>query len=80
MNRSDSRSSDLDEAMVSKALTRKVEWRIPSDYATVRKYQNEATPLVLADSPVSRVINRMVRKAAGLPDEPEKKKRFSLFR
>ncbi len=80
MNRHDSRSSNLDENTVNRALTRKIEWRIPSDYVNVRKHQNEASPLVLTESAVSDAINRMARKASGLPEETEKKKRFSLFR
>jgi len=56
-----------------------VSWRIPSDYATVKAHQNNATPLALEDSSVSQIIQRMARKAAGQTEAPEKKKRFSLF-
>lgn len=79
MNRFDGRNSDLDDEAITKALTRPVSWRIPSDYATVKAHQNNATPLALEDSSVSQIIQRMARKAAGQTEAPEKKKRFSLF-
>ncbi len=50
LNRFMPRSGGVDEEHISKALTRPVQWKIPSDYVTVRRMQNEATPLALEDS------------------------------
>ncbi len=79
LNRFMPRSGGVDEEHISKALTRPVQWKIPSDYVTVRKMQNEATPLALEDSLIARAIQDMARTAAGMPAKPEKKKGFSLF-
>jgi pilus assembly protein CpaE len=69
----------LDDARITKALTVPVSWRIPNDYPTARDAQTSATPLVLEDSPISRIIKQMSRVACGLPAVPETKKRFLLF-
>jgi pilus assembly protein CpaE len=69
----------MDEEHVTKALTRPATWKIPNDYATAKRTQNTATALSLEDSPIARAIKQMARSASGLPDGPEKKKRFSLF-
>src|SRR5579863_626117 len=79
LNRFMPRSGGVDEEHISKALTRPVQWKIPSDYVTVRRMQNEATPLALEDSMISRAIQEMARTACGMPAKPEKKKGFSLF-
>jgi len=79
LNRYSSRSLEIDEKSIAKALTMPVEWKIPSDYQAARNAQNTAIPLALKDSPISRVICQMSRTACGLPADPEKKKRFSLF-
>jgi pilus assembly protein CpaE len=70
----------FDERQIAKALTRPALWKIPDDYATARRTRNTATPVVLEDSPISRVIRQMARTACGLPAIPEKKKGFRLFR
>jgi pilus assembly protein CpaE len=79
LNRFMPRSGGVDEEHISKALTRPVQWKIPSDYVTVRRMQNEATPLALEDSMIARAIQDMARTACGLPAKQEKKKGFSLF-
>lgn len=80
LNRFMSRSGGVDEEHISKALTRPVQWKIPSDYMTVRRMQNEATPLALEDSVIARAIQDMARTACGLPAKSEKRKGgFSLF-
>jgi pilus assembly protein CpaE len=67
------------EEHITKALTRPAQWKIPDDYATVRRMQNTATPLALEDSPISRTIRTMARAVSG-QTEPEKKKGFSFFK
>jgi pilus assembly protein CpaE len=62
----------LDDKQIEKALTRSIDWKIPDDYATARRTQNAATPLAMGDSPISRAIHRMARKACGLPEEEDK--------
>jgi pilus assembly protein CpaE len=70
----------FDETQIAKALTRPALWKIPDDFATARRTQNTAIPVVLEDSPIARVIRQMARTASGLPANPVKKSGFSLFR
>jgi pilus assembly protein CpaE len=70
----------LDDQQITKALTRPANWKIPDDEATARRTLNTATPFVLSDSPISKMIRQMARTACGLPALVEKKKGFSLFR
>jgi pilus assembly protein CpaE len=79
INRFDPYSTEIDEAHITKALSRPVSWKIPNNYAAVRRMQNTATPLTDEDSQISRAIQRMSRSVCGKPDIPEKKKKFSFF-
>lgn len=79
LNRYTARTLGIDEENVTKALTKPAEWKIPGDYPAARKAQNTATPLVLDDSPISRVVRQMARKACDLPAVAKKKHRFPLF-
>jgi pilus assembly protein CpaE len=76
LNRFMPSSLGIDEEHITKALTRRAEWKVPDDAATARKSQSTATPLVLIESPVSRVIRQMARLACGLSAEPERKKKI----
>ncbi len=70
----------IDDEHITKALTRRAQWKIPEDTPTARKMQNAATPLALSDSPISRAIRQMARAACGAPVEiKEKKKIIGLF-
>jgi pilus assembly protein CpaE len=69
----------FDDKQIEKALTKPIDWKVPDDYATARRIQNAATPLAMEDSPISRALRRMARKACGLPEEDEKKKRFGFL-
>lgn len=80
INRYDPRSMEIDEEHLTKALTRPAQWKIPNNYAVVRRMQNTATPLTGGDSQISRTIREMARTVCGQPVLPEKKKRFSFFR
>jgi pilus assembly protein CpaE len=62
----------IDDKQIEKALTRSIDWKIPDDFATARRTQNAATPLAMEDSPISKAIRRMARKACGLLEEEEK--------
>jgi len=79
INRYDPRSLEIDEAHITKALTRPAQWKIPNNYAAVRRMQNTATPITEEDSPISRAIRQMTRSVCGQPAIPEKKKKFSFF-
>ncbi|MGH9598301.1 MAG: AAA family ATPase [Terracidiphilus sp.] len=79
LNRHDPRSQGVSEQHITKALTRPAQWKIPNDYAAVRKMQINATPLALSDSPITRLLRQMAKSASGQPAAQEKKKGFSLF-
>jgi pilus assembly protein CpaE len=81
INRHDPRSQEIGDAHIAKALTREAEWKIPNNYAAVRKMQNTATPLTDDDSPISRAIQEMTSAVTGQTQVPaEKRKGFSFFR
>lgn len=79
INRYEERAFGVSESDITRALTRSAQWKIPNDYNTVRQMQINATPLALANSPVSREIRRMAKSFNGEPAEQEKKKSFRLF-
>jgi pilus assembly protein CpaE len=79
LNRFTPQSLLYDETLITKALTRDAQWRVPDDYATARRTQSMATPLVLQDVPIATAIRQMARHAADLPAQEEKKKGFSFF-
>jgi Flp pilus assembly CpaE family ATPase len=78
LNRYEPRSMGVSEDQITKALTRPAQWKIPNDYAAVRRMQSTAVPLALEDSPISRLVHQMARSACGLPATPEKRSGFSL--
>lgn len=79
LNRYTPQSLLYDEGLITKALTREAQWRIPDDYATARRTQSIAMPIVLQENPIAIAIRQMARQAAGLPEPEEKKKGFNLF-
>jgi pilus assembly protein CpaE len=79
INRYDPRSQEIDEEHITKALTRPAQWKVPNNYAAVRRMQNTATPFTEEDSPISRVIRKMTQAVCGQPPIPVKKKKFSFF-
>lgn len=78
LNRYDTRNARISEDDIKKALTRPAKWRIPNDYAAVRRMQDTAQPVVFTDSFISRQLAQMARAVCGLPELPEKKKGFSF--
>lgn len=80
INRHDPRNMGISEEHITKALTKAAEWKIPNNYAAVRRMQNTATPLTEEDTEISRAIRQMTRSITGQPPVPEKKRGFSLFR
>jgi pilus assembly protein CpaE len=79
LNRYATRAAEIDEAAITKALTRPAKWKAPNDYPAVRRAQNTAVPIVLEDSALARTIRDMARAAAGQSPVDHKKKRFGLF-
>jgi pilus assembly protein CpaE len=79
INRYEPRTLGVSEEHINKALTRPAQWKIPNDYAAVRRMQINATPLALTDSPISRLIKQMANAAVGQAAPVTKKKGFSLF-
>jgi Flp pilus assembly CpaE family ATPase/2-keto-3-deoxy-6-phosphogluconate aldolase len=78
LNRFEHRTLGVAEDQITKALTRPAQWKIPNDYAAVRRMQTTAIPLALEDSAISRLIRQMARSACGLPPVQEKRSGFSL--
>ena len=79
LNRYSPSTVGIDEENITKALTRPVTWKVPSDYRAVQRAQNTATPLAQGNSPVAEIICQMARVACGLPATADKKRKFSLF-
>src|SRR5450631_358413 len=79
INRYDSRSTSVSDAHITSPLTRPPQWKLPNDYAAVKRMQVDATPLALSNSAISRQIRRMAKAVTGTPATTEKKKGFSLF-
>jgi pilus assembly protein CpaE len=79
LNRHKPGDSLFDEAQVTKALTRLVQWKIPDDYAAARRTRETATPMVLVDSNISQTIRTMAKSVAGLLSEKNEKKGFFSF-
>lgn len=79
LNRFDSRLTEIDESSIAKALTQSPKWKVPNDYAAVRRAQNTGKPLVMEDTPISRALGDMARAACGKVAAPVKKKKFGLF-
>ncbi|MGD0942325.1 MAG: AAA family ATPase [Terracidiphilus sp.] len=80
INRYDPRNMGISDDHITKALTKAAEWKVPNNYAAVRRMQNTATPLTEEDTEISRAIRQMTRSITGQPAVPEKKRGFSLFR
>ncbi|MGD0738499.1 MAG: AAA family ATPase [Terracidiphilus sp.] len=82
INRFEMRTMGVSEEHINKALTRPAQWKIPNDFASVRKMQIHATPLVMEDSPITRQIKKMAKAVTGEQDAAPaktKKKGFRLF-
>jgi pilus assembly protein CpaE len=77
LNRYVARSLEIDEAAITKALTRPATWRIPNDYAAARNAQNTGVPIASGKSQVARVLGQMAAAAAG--QVTPAKKKWGLF-
>jgi len=79
LNRFQTRGLEIDETAINKALTRPASWKVPNDYAAVRRAQNTGVAMASEDTPISRVFAQMAREAAGQVEVPSKRRRFGLF-
>jgi pilus assembly protein CpaE len=61
INRYDPLNLEIAEENITGALTRPAEWKIPNDYAAVRRMQSTATSLMEDDSEISRAIRQMAK-------------------
>jgi pilus assembly protein CpaE len=80
LNRYDPRNSEIAEEHIAKALTRPPDWKIPNNYAAVRRMQNTAVSLMQDDSEISQAIRQMVSSISGQSVVQEKKRGFRFFR
>ncbi len=79
VNRNGSNAGDIEEAQIKKALTQPVQWKMPNDYASVRRMQNMGTPINREDSEIARAIRQMGESICGLTPVPKKKKLLGIF-
>jgi len=79
LNRYDPRKHEIDEEHVVKAVGVPVDWKIPNDYAGVRRSHNTAAPLAMGDSPMSRVLHQMAREACGKAIDGAPKRGLRIF-
>ncbi|HEY6990624.1 MAG TPA: AAA family ATPase [Bryobacteraceae bacterium] len=79
LNRFAGRSIEIDEASISKALTRPAKWKVPNDYPAVHRAQNTGIPIVSEKNTISRAIHEIAQGASGQRPAIEKKRKFGLF-
>ena len=79
INRFDSESSEIDDGQIKKALMQPISWKIPNDYAAVRRTQNLGMPLNKEDSQIAHTIREMAESICGKSPAPKQKKRFGFF-
>ncbi len=79
LNRFVARNSEIDEASITKALTRPAKWKIPNDFAAAQRAQNTGIPIALEKCQISRVFTEMASAASGQSVGPAKRKKFGLF-
>jgi pilus assembly protein CpaE len=80
LNRYLARNIEIDDAAITKALTRPAKWKVPNDFAAVRRAQNTGTPIIVEKNNLARAFAEMADAAHGHSSSPGKKKKFGLFR
>ena len=80
-NRFDAGAEGIEDEHIHKALNRNPDWRIPNDYAAVRRMQTAATPLTEGDTEIACAIRNMAKSVCGQEVEQvgAKKKSRSFF-
>lgn len=79
LNRYVPKNIEIDDAAITKALTRPPKWKIPNDYAAARAAQNAGVPIAAGKSPIARALADMAEAAVGQTAGPSKKRKFGLF-
>jgi pilus assembly protein CpaE len=79
LNRYEARKVEFDDERLAKAVGVAPKWRVPNDYAAVRRAANTGIPVLEEKSAVAGVMYQMARAACGKIPENEKKKGFRLF-
>ena len=79
LNRFGQRVGEIDAGSIERALGGTPNWKVPSDFHSVREAQNTATALVSKDGAVARVLTAMAKAACGKSATETRKRRFSLF-
>ena len=79
LNRYIARNAEIDEAAITKALTRPAKWKMPNDYVAARRAQNTGVAVALEKSQMARMFAQMAEAACGEAPRPEKKRKFVLF-
>jgi pilus assembly protein CpaE len=79
LNRFEKGKMEFDEERLSKTVGLQPKWRVPNDYAAVRRASNTGTPLISDKSAIAGVLYQMARTVCGKLPENEKKKGFKLF-
>lgn len=79
LNRFLARTAEIDEASITKALTRPAKWKIPNDFAAAQRAQNSGVPIALEKGQVARAFTAMATAASGQIVTPAKRKKFGLF-
>ena len=64
---------------IGKSLALPLKWKVPNDYAGVRRSIDAGIALASGSSPVAEALHHMARAACGKPIENGKKKRWGLF-
>jgi pilus assembly protein CpaE len=79
LNRYESRKSEVDEDRLSRALGKAPNWRVPNDFASVRKSANTGASLFAEKTALAQTLHQMARQACGKLPEGDRKKGFRLF-
>ena len=80
LNRYDPRRHEIDEEHITKVVGVPVSWRIPNDYAGVRRSHNTGAPVALVgDSPISQVLFQMAREACGKAVDGVPRRSWRIF-
>jgi len=80
LNRFSGHSVEIDQAAITKALTRPATWKVPNDFAAVRRAQNTGIPVASEKSALGRVFTEMAWAASGKALGQRKRKKFVFFR
>jgi pilus assembly protein CpaE len=79
LNRYDPRKLEIDEGQITKTLALPPKWKVPNDYAGVRRSIDAGVALASGSSPVAEALHHMARAACGKQLENGKKRRWGLF-